>query len=654
MAVTRRNALLSLLGGAVTIAAPGRMGEALVTEAEAQAREVFRTDFSGRRAAADWSHGTSRFLTRFPERVGVREQAGQIQLPRTLATAGASQPVPTFLLDHDTALPTLTMRFSASGHAAKPGLVFGAMSIFAYHAVTIEEGALVLSRFERSRRVVLHRSHAIPLAAGHIYELQVAVTPGRIRARVGRGGVASLGRYQLDVRENVAHGMTGVLLVGEPGRPETTVRLRSLKLATLDQPRRTPMRPVYLLSGAPDQSGHTALRIGAERASRITFEWTHDPSFRSKQVRTVSAGAWPHTARTSISTEQETWWRAVIEDPHTGEHHQTAVQRIRPHRSSEKLVMAAASCAQLWDAPDYHGLHRFLAEAAPAPPAVLAYQGDFGYPSNSHASCLRAEPDFYQDRISRFLSDPNFTALRERMPVAFTMDDHEYGPQNNCNRTTLYPWTIELWNKMHADPSDHGYLEWRTGDVHCLTLDGRRYSDPPSRPESSAKTKLGATQKAWLKQTMLRSQAELFVVFSADIFASRNGDDCWLYGWSTEYQELMTFFHELQLDGKRVVIVSGDAHGMRVHNHPDPESRPGAPSVVEFICSGLRARTWSMERAGDQTLDPERRVSGKSGLGMIVIDPPGEPDRNVHLRAIAGDPGTPLDMFPPLTLPFRP
>jgi PhoD-like phosphatase len=240
------------------------------------------------------------------------------------------------------------------------------------------------------------------------------------------------------------------------------------------------------------------------------------------------------------------------------------------------------------------------------------------------------------------------------MPVGFTMDDHDYGPPDNADRTTLFPWTIRQWNTLHADPSDAGYFDWRLGDVHCLTLDGRRYCDPVTDPNTPAKTKLGTVQKQWLKDTITHSDARLLLVFSADSFASRPSLDCFVRGWPNEYNELMSFFSAVQIGGRRVVILAGDAHGLRIHHHPDPAGRAGAPAVVEFICSGLRARTWSMNDPGDPSIDPTRRVRGKSGLGMIIVDPADQPDRRVTLRAIAGDYDDPLDLFRPLELPFAP
>src|SRR5438876_7879137 len=118
----------------------------------------------------------------------------------------------------------------------------------------------------------------------------------------------------------------------------------------------------------------------------------------------------------------------------------------------------------------------------------------------------------------------------------------------------------------------------------------------------------------------------------------------------------MTDFMDVQLRGVRVVILSGDAHGFRIHHHPDPAQRTAAAgrSIVEFICSGLAPRSWSGPVPDDPTLDQSRFVLLHRGLGMIDIDARGTTDRRIRLRAISGEATGPVDLFPPLNLPFQP
>ena len=356
------------------------------------------------------------------------------------------------------------------------------------------------------------------------------------------------------------------------------------------------------------------------------------------------------------------YWRAALRSRTTAAVTRTEPHRIEAYSGDRPLVLFAASCAQFTGAPENAGYDRLL-EAASEVPAALVYQGDIGYPNNARDACYAAQPDYFADRFGRLLHQPEFARFRRRVPVGFTMDDHDYGPQNNADRTTVEPWTWELWNRIHADPAPLGYFDFRLGDVHCLTLDGRRYCDPVTAPNTPSKTKLGREQFAWMQRISRRAIAAMFVVLSADIFATRSDlrthqrvDDCFTFGWPEEYRRAMALFMDVQLGGRRVLVMSGDAHGLRIHYHPDPSDRPQAArlSVVEFICAGLRARLWSGAAPGDPSLDPRRYVLGKSGAGMLVVDPPGTGARSVTLRAIDVDAALPADAFPPLRIGLSP
>jgi hypothetical protein len=118
----------------------------------------------------------------------------------------------------------------------------------------------------------------------------------------------------------------------------------------------------------------------------------------------------------------------------------------------------------------------------------------------------------------------------------------------------------------------------------------------------------------------------------------------------------MALFMDVQLGGRRVVVLSGDAHGLRIHYHPDPRRRREARtlSVVEFICSGLRPGLYAAAEPADPTVDPRRHVIGHPGAGMLIVEPPGSPGRSITLRAINVVRARPPDAFPPLRLGFGP
>jgi hypothetical protein len=563
-----------------------------------------------------------------------------------------------FLLDHECRDGTQELYFQVTHAGLRPGLVLHRRDAFHYLAVTVEHRRLVLASYSRTERHELAHARVAGLDTDpHV--LRVAVSGRTLRAGLWRAGHRP--NMQLAARlPGVAGGTPGVLLVAPADRKPGSL-LASRYVLSARRFRSTTPQAALLVTGTPQTNGDeiiVGLRAACDVPASIQFEWSSDPAFSGAVQRSsVHRLGPPFSARDQIvlAAARPVYWRARFVATGSGAMGLSHAQTYKPQLGSGRLVMGAASCAHLWQQPAYNGLGRLLA-VAPAPPALLVYQGDLGYAGNSRFSSYIEAPDFYFERFTRTLSDPHFDAVRHRGPVGFTGDDHDYGQRNNAPPSRFPTWSLALWNHVHADPSTLGYYDVRFGDVHCLTLDGRRYADPVGQPDTPAKTKLGTTQRAWLESRLATTDASLVVVFSADIFASRPNPDCFVFGWPDEYRRLMTAFMDAQLRGVRVVILSGDAHGLRIHHHPDPAARAQASglSIVEFICSGLSPRSWEPATPDDGTLDRTRSVMHHRGLGMIDIDPAGAPGRSVTLCAISGEEGGPDDLFPPLVLDYAP
>lgn len=596
-------------------------------------------------------------------RTGIAAGRRFLRLPAGLPSTAPDQPIPVYLLDHETADLDQALTFSLANATLRPGVILRAVGPFDYFGVTIEGDRLVLARYKRRSRSVLAAAPVAALRESRVFILRVQASGSSLRATVWPAEAKQSGWHlRFDGLPSRA-GTPGVLVVHPTNLGPADLSVDRYELRAPAAGPTAPSLP-FLITGTPEvhAEGHRlGLRAWSTFPASVVFEWTHEPDWRGRVHRSApfDLSTPPLSAKTFIDVrgDRPLRWRVVATSPTTGARTVTADQTYEPYRpdgSHQPLVLAAACCAQLWEQPRYTGFRRLL-EAAPARPHALVYQGDLGYANNSFRSCYQTAPDFFADRFERALADPYFTEIRSLTPTGLTADDHDYGP-NNCWGSEVFPWTIPLWNQVQADPTDTDYYAWRLGDVHCLTLDGRRYSEEPL-PYGPGRTKLGDAQFAWMSEVLRESDARLFVVYSADIFASRDhSNDCFLFGWPDEYRRAMTLFMDAQIRGKRVVILSGDAHSMRIHYHPDPADRREARglSVVEFVCAGLQARTWSGAEPGDPTLDPLRHVLGKSGLGMATVDPPATRRRSLTLRAIASDERDPVDLFPPLHLPFHP
>jgi PhoD-like phosphatase len=661
----------ALTGGAVVVAGAALAARRLSRDGSARepvlhhAAHRYTRDFAAAAPGRGWG---AEWAALHDRRVSIAGGAAVFAVPRGLVGTAAAQPMPVHLLDHDCGDCEQLATFSITHAALRPGLLLRSAGPYEYAAVTAEEGRLVLAAYGREQRQVVKARPAIAIPAGATVHLRVRARGGRLQATLWRDGAAEPSP-QLDTALAAGRGGCGVLLVHPPDLHACRLELRRYALGADGAVTPTPPHPIMALTGIPQVDaggdGHALVRVWSAFPATATIEWGDDQALSGATAlppARLGPPPYTHAARIPLAGAGERYWRATLLSATSAATVRTAVQQVRPYAGSDPLVLLAASCAQLTGPPPNAGYTRLL-EAAPAQPAALVYQGDIGYPNNSAEACYAAAPDYFADRFGRLLADPRWARLRTAVPVGFTMDDHDYGPRNNADRTTVQPWTWQLWNRIHADPAPLGYFDFRMGDVHCLTLDGRRYADPVTTPNGPGKTKLGREQLAWMQGILETSDAAMFVVFSADIFATRwnprthqPSNDCFVTGWPDEYRRVMTRFMDVQLGGRRVVVLSGDAHGLRMHYHPDPRGRPRAASlsVTEFICSGLRPGLWTASNPDDPTLDPRRHVLGRPGGGMLVIDPPGAAGRSLTMRAIQVEEDQPLDAFPPLRLGYAP
>jgi PhoD-like phosphatase len=623
------------------------------------------TGFGQTPARSGW--GGSWYCPMYGRTLRTGDGGASIEIPRGLPQAAPDQPTPVLLLDHDHGDGSQTMVFQVSHVALRPGLLVRATTPYSFAGVTLEGDTLVVADYRAGGRTTVAAGPTAPLGGGKRHHLEVRVRGSGVVARAWPDGSPTPGWQARGQIETVAPGAPGVLVVQPAPRRPCVLTVERHTLSTGTPPRPTPPACPVVLSGVPqlreDGAYDVRLRIWSAYPSRVTFEWSESPEMRdARRAASITAGGGPPAAAHTVVLQRGVTlhWRARLRSVTSGAETVTDVHTVSAPRADAPITLLAASCWKLIGPPPNHGFQRLLGVAER--PAALVFQGDMGYPNDVNGAVYAAEPDYFYDRFVRFMTDPGFVELRRSVPTGFTIDDHDYGPEQNATRLTFEPWAIALWNRLHADPNGLGYFDFRIGDVHCLTLDGRRYADPAFSPDTPPKTKLGANQRGWMQDILETSDAAIFVVFSADIFATRwdhvhkkRVRDTFLYGWPEEYRRVMSLFMETQLRGKRVVIVSGDAHSLRIHHHPDPLVRPSAAGlrVTELICSGLRAELWSGAAPDDPTLDPTRHRLGVSGGGVIEIDPAG-PRRSVRLRAIDARPGMPYDVWEPLVLPFSP
>jgi alkaline phosphatase/alkaline phosphatase D len=123
----------------------------------------------------------------------------------------------------------------------------------------------------------------------------------------------------------------------------------------------------------------------------------------------------------------------------------------------------------------------------------------------------------------RQFATPRFATLFQRIPVYWEKDDHDHRYNDSDPHGPLEPSNalgIEIFREQVpvVDPLDASPVTYRTHRVSDLLqiwlTEGRDYRDANTKPAGPDKTMWGAEQKAWLKRTLLESDATFKILIS--------------------------------------------------------------------------------------------------------------------------------------------
>lgn len=163
-------------------------------------------------------------------------------------------------------------------------------------------------------------------------------------------------------------------------------------------------------------------------------------------------------------------------------------------------------------------------------------------------------------------------AIFTAMAVEYTWSDHDLGPDQcdsvvlgsaviAANRTTF----ARYWPTYdYSDPSP--YRSWTDGRVHYILTEGRTYMTSITGTDNATKTKLGATQLAWLFDEFLAAKAAgLAIVWMHEdggqtASSAYTNDDSWA-AFNYEATVIANFISDNDL-GSRMLYVHGDYHAM--------------------------------------------------------------------------------------------
>ncbi|MFC6885280.1 MULTISPECIES: alkaline phosphatase D family protein [Actinomadura] len=174
------------------------------------------------------------------------------------------------------------------------------------------------------------------------------------------------------------------------------------------------------------------------------------------------------------------------------------------------------------------------------------------------------------------LGQPNQAALYAAAPLAYTWSDHDFGGSNVAADSPAAAAVQAVYRRLvpsHPLPGDGAgiYQSWQVGRVLFVMTDGRSYASPITAPDTATKTKLGAAQKAWLKDQFAAPGVGLVIWCHEDAWHNAStftGDDTWS-AYATERAELAAY---IQANDVPLLYVHGDVHAL---SHDDGSHVPG-------------------------------------------------------------------------------
>ncbi|MEM9837528.1 MAG: alkaline phosphatase D family protein [Pseudomonadota bacterium] len=238
---------------------------------------------------------------------------------------------------------------------------------------------------------------------------------------------------------------------------------------------------------------------------------------------------------------------------------------------------------------------------------------------------------------------PDFTALRQNIPLLTTWDDHDYGANDAggdfVRKKEAEAIFEQTWALTGSDPRRQRpgiYVAKTFGPegrrVQMIMLDTRYFRDPltptdergaPGKERYVPSTDpsiqmLGAEQEAWLTE-VLREPADLrIMVSSIQVIAEGHGWEA----WRTMPAARKRLYSIIERSGaKNLVMVSGDRHLGGLYR----DDRAVGFPLYELTSSSLNApQSTGRARRGDTYVEPGPKRLGEpvydENFGLIDID----------------------------------
>ena len=273
--------------------------------------------------------------------------------------------------------------------------------------------------------------------------------------------------------------------------------------------------------------------------------------------------------------------------------------------------------------------------------------GDLHYENIS-----RNQVDRFRQAYARVLLSQTQSALFRAVPIAYTWDDHDYGP-NNSDRTSpsrsaaLSAYRRFIPHYPLADAPDAAiYQSFAVGRARFLLTDARSARAPERLPEAQ-RTMLGEAQLGWFEQQLDAARSAPLIVWVNTIPWITKRRESTGDGWARYARERRHIADTIARFGltERLVMLSGDAHMLALDDgtHSQYSTLADAPRRG-FVVAHAAPMDRRPTKKGGPYSHPEVAKNGQFGVLDVTDDGSRMTVRIQGMRGSAKVPGMELEV----------
>ena len=281
---------------------------------------------------------------------------------------------------------------------------------------------------------------------------------------------------------------------------------------------------------------------------------------------------------------------------------------------TRELLVAFGSCARNGSNGAVFDTIRLLE------PDLYLNLGDFNYGDVRENSL-----DAFSNLYDLTLTQPGQAALYHSVPVAYTWDDHDFGPNDASSTSPSRQAALISYRErvphyeFPLDGSDAPIAQAFTiGRTRFILTDTRSMKDPKTDEDSPDKTVLGSEQLEWFLEELSVSLDTYPVVVWVNsipwITEVEEGADHW-GGYSFEREKIAAAIAEVGSEG--LVMLAGDAHMLAIDDGSNSSFVPDGSASFPVMQAAALDRNGSTK--GGPYSEGTFPGGGQFGL-MRIID----------------------------------